>query len=134
VGEIDHNKVSGGDEFIIANKSAESLISSLKSDETFWYWFMKFIIWLLLMIGFTSIVGPIIALVDFIPLVGSAARTIAGLISAVLALVILVIATLVIKFWWLLLIMIVLGMAVLLVLLVYLWKKVGGKKENPASV
>jgi len=124
VGEINNNEVSeGGSEYIITTKSAKDLLSAVQSAENTWYWVIKVIIWLLLTIGFTSVVGPIIALVDFIPLVGSAARSAAGVVSAILALLILVVATLMIKFWWLLLIIILLGLVAMVGLLIYLWKK-----------
>ena len=130
VGELMNGKISGGDEFIISNRSADGLISSLKSEETFWYWFIKFIIWLLFTIGFTSILAPILALLDFIPLVGDAARNVAGFVAAVLSLLIVVVATILIKLWWLLLILIVLGAGGLMALLAWILISRKGKSED----
>lgn len=128
VGELQDNKIAGGSEFIITDKSADDLMNTVQNEETFWYWFLKFIIWLLFTIGMTSIVGPIIALVDFIPLVGTAARNVAGFISAVLALIIVLVASILIKFWWLFVIVVVLTMIVLVGLLIFLWMRI--KKKN----
>lgn len=123
IGDLSNDTISGGDEFIITNKSESQLQSTLENEETFWYWFIKFIIWLLLVIGFTSIIGPLLALLDFIPLVGDAARNVAGLISAVLAFLIVLIGSLLIKFWWLFLILLVLVIGGLIALVLYIMKK-----------
>lgn len=123
IGEVSGGKIAGGDEFIVTNRGDAELIAGLKSEENMWYWVMKFIIWLLLFIGLSSIVGPVLAVLDFIPLVGSAARWVGGVIGAILALIIVVVGTLLIKFWWLWLILIVLLVAVLAVILVYYMKK-----------
>ncbi len=129
VGELKNDKIEGGVEFIVTNKTAEGLLGDVQNEENFWYWFLKFLIWLLFTIGMTSIVGPILALLDFIPLVGSAAKTVAGIISAVIALVIVLIATILIKFWWLFLIVVLLAVVGMILLLLYLWKKLASKKE-----
>lgn len=123
VGELANDKISGGDEFIITNKSDSELQSTLENEETFWYWFMKFIIWLLLVIGFTSIIGPLLALLDFIPLVGDAARNVAGLISAVIAFLIVLIASILIKFWWLFLILLVVIIGGMIGVVLYILSK-----------
>ncbi len=128
VGELSGNSIEGGDEFIVTNKSADKLMTDIQNEETFWYWFLKFLIWLLFTIGMTSIVGPILALLDFIPLVGSAAKTVAGIISAVIAFIIVLIASILIKFWWLFLIVAVLAVVGMVVLLLFLWKKLAKKK------
>jgi len=119
IGEISGGEMTGGDEFIVSNRGDAELIEGLKGEETMWYWVMKFIIWLLLFIGLSSIVGPVLAVLDFIPLVGSAARWVGGVIAAILALIIVVLGTLLIKFWWLWLILIVLLVGALVVILVY---------------
>jgi hypothetical protein len=119
IGDLMNGQISGGDEFIISNQGNEGLLSGLKSEETAWYWIMKFVIWLLLFIGLSSIVGPLIAVLDFIPLVGSAARWVGGVIAAILALIIVVLATLLIRFWWLWLVLIILFVGLVVGALLY---------------
>lgn len=129
IGELKNDRIADGSEFIITDKTVDQLMSDVKGEETFWYWFLKFMIWLLFTIGMTSIVGPILALLDFIPLVGSAAKTVAGIISAVIAFIIVLIASLLIKFWWLFLIVAVLAVAGMVALLLYLWSKLKKKSQ-----
>ncbi|MFA4931149.1 MAG: TMEM43 family protein [Patescibacteria group bacterium] len=127
VGELNNDKISGGSQYIITNKSDSDLMKTLKTEENFWYWFLKVIIWLLLVIGLTSIIGPLLALLDFIPLVGDAARNVAGLIAAVIAFLMVLIGSLLIKFWWLFLILLVLIVGGMIAVVLYILNK---KKDD----
>jgi len=130
VGEVSGGKINGGDEFIVTNRGDADLVAGLKSEETAWYWILKFVIWLLLFIGLSSIVGPVLAVLDFIPLVGSAARWVGGVIAAVIALILVILGTLLIKFWWLWLILIILFVGALVVILVYYMRR---NKSEPTT-
>jgi len=121
VGEISNGKVKDGEVFIISNKSASALLQDLKSSESAMYWGLKFLSWLLMTIGFLSILGPILSIADFIPIAGKAASCVGSIVAGVLSLIIVTLLTLLIKLWWLCLggfILIFIGLSVLLVVLI----------------
>ncbi|MBN1916159.1 hypothetical protein JW796_04205 [Candidatus Dojkabacteria bacterium] len=116
VGEISQGKIASGDVFLLSNKTDAELISDLKTSESFIYWALKIGTWLLFTLAFTGILAPILALLDFIPLVGKAANFVAGVICAILSAILVLIGTLLIKFWWIILILFVILLVGLVVL------------------
>lgn len=100
VGEVSGTTISGGDVFIISNKSAGELVDELKSEENMFYWVMKVGSWVLFTVGILSLLGPILALVDFIPLVGKSATCAASVVAAIIAAGIVLAGTIVIKYWF----------------------------------
>ncbi len=125
VGEISGDTISKGEVFIISNKSDSELLSELKGEETIMYWALKGGSWLLLTIGFLSILGPVLSLLDFIPIAGQAANCAASVVGAILAAIIVLLGTLIIKFWYLCLVGLVVGVVGLIVTVV----KLAGKKK-----
>jgi len=73
VGEISGKTISGGEVFIISDKTDAQLLSDLKTSETTMYWVLKFVVWLLLTFGILSVLSPILSILDFIPIAGKAA-------------------------------------------------------------
>lgn len=128
VGQISGSTIgSGGDVFIITTKTDSELISEMKATETTLYWVTKGGSWLLLTIGLLMIIGPILSLLDFIPIAGQAANCVASVVAGVIALGIVIAGTLIIKFWWLCIGLSVIGVVALVVLLIVLITKKGGK-------
>lgn len=134
VGEISGKNISGGDPFIITTKSDSELIEDMKAEETAIYWVTKGASWLLLMFGFMSILSPILSLLDFIPIAGKAASCAASIIGAILALIIVFLATVIIKFWWLFLIIAVLAVGALVALIIVLVSKKGSSNKEGEKV
>jgi hypothetical protein len=130
VGEITGSEIKGGESFIVSNKSDSELVSDLKSEETAIYWIMKVGSWLLLTLGFMMILGPILSLLDFIPIAGKVANCVASIVGAAVAAGIVLMATLIIKFWYLCIAAAVLGIVALVTMLVLLIVKKGGKDDK----
>ncbi|MBU0976203.1 MAG: TMEM43 family protein [Patescibacteria group bacterium] len=131
IGEISGTTVSGGDTFIVSNKSDTELLSDLKGEETAMYWIMKGVVWLMLTFGFLMILGPILSLLDFIPVAGKAASCVASIIAAIVSAGIVIAGTLIIKYWFLCIALAVIGVVGLVVLLVVLMtRKKGDKVEE----
>jgi len=102
-----NKSIKSGETFIITNKTDSELISNMQASENATYWFVKIIALVLLVIGFKGLVAPLLALTDFIPLVGKAANSVATGVAVVLAVIVITIVSLVVKFWWVLLLGIV---------------------------
>lgn len=134
VGQISGSTISsGGEVFIITTKSDAELLSSMKTEETTLYWVSKGASWLLLTIGLLLILGPILSLLDFIPIAGQAANCAATIIAAVISVGIVLAGTLIIKFWWACLALSVIGIVVLVVLLIVLVMKKGSSSAKAST-
>jgi len=100
--------ISSGDTFMISNKSNEDLIAGMQASEKTTFWITKVIAILLLVAGFRGFIAPILALLDFIPLVGKAANAVATIIALILSITIVILTSIIIRYWWLLLILLAL--------------------------
>lgn len=130
VGQISGSNIgSGGEVFIITTKSDAELLSDMQTEETTLYWVTKGGSWLLLTIGLLMMLGPILSLLDFIPIAGQAANCAATVIAAVISVGIVIAGTLIIKFWWVCIALSIIGVIALVVLLIVLVAKKGGKGE-----
>ncbi len=109
IGEVSNGEIDSGEPFIITNYSESKLVDSLKTEEKSGRLMIRIGAWVMLTLGFMLIIGPILALANFIPVVGGAARGLAFFLSAVLALVIVVMGVLIVKFWWLFLLILLGG-------------------------
>jgi len=109
VGEMRSDGLSSGDPFIVTDNSDSELVSQLGGEESTTRWVLRFISFLLMTFGFTSMLSPILVFTDMIPVAGKAARSLATLVSAILAGVIVLLTTFLLNFWWLILLVVVLG-------------------------
>jgi hypothetical protein len=109
VGEVSNGNIEGGEPFIITNYSDSKLLDSLETAEKSGRLMIRIGAWVMLTLGFLLIIGPILALADFIPVVGGAARGLAFFLSAILALIIVIMGVLIVKFWWLFLLILLAG-------------------------
>lgn len=109
VGEVSNDKIDSGEPFIVTNYSESKLSESLKTEEKTGRLMLRIGAWVMLTLGFMLIIGPLLALASFIPVVGGAARGLAFVLAAVLALVILIMGVLIVKFWWLFLLVLLVG-------------------------
>jgi hypothetical protein len=107
VGELQSGKIESGEPFIITDMGDDELVESLKSDEKTSRLLIRIGAWVTFTIGFVLVLGPILALADFIPVVGGAARFLAFVMAAILSAIIVVTGVLIIQFWWVLLILLV---------------------------
>lgn len=126
VGELNANQIKSGDPFIITNKTDTELVSNLQSSENTQRTMLIAAAWISCFIGFSMIFAPILELVSWIPLFGNAAKFAAGVISMILATILVLMGYLFIKFWFVFVILLVVSV-VLAIFLVF--KVVTSKKK-----
>lgn len=110
VGQIRGDSINSGDPFIVTDMTDADLIAFLGQQESNQRLGARVVAFILLTLGFTSMLSPILVLTDYVPLVGSAARGVATFISAILALIVVMVTLFLLKFWWLILLVIVVGL------------------------
>lgn len=129
VGKVANKTIATGEPFIFSDKSDEQIIKALEDEENTARTGFAFFSWLATFIGLTMLLAPILELVSWIPLVGKAAKFVAGLIALVTATILVAASWLILKFWWLILIFIIalIGLAIFLVV------KMASKKPEVAA-
>lgn len=110
VGELRSDGFSAGDPFIFTDLSDSQLVSRLGGEESTSRWLMRFVAFVLLTFGFTSILSPILVFTDMIPLAGKAARSAATLVSAIAAGIIVLATVFLLNYWWAIALIIILGL------------------------
>lgn len=108
VGEVYNGVIEGGETFVISDMSETQLLEELRADQQTTHKIYKYIAIALFTLGFMMLIGPILALADFIPLVGGMARTVAFVVGLVSAIVVVNVGIFVLQYWWALLIIVVL--------------------------
>lgn len=106
VGEMRGDGLSSGDPFIVTDSSDSQLVSQLGGEESTQRWVMRFIAFALLTFGFTSMLSPILVFTDMIPVAGKAARSLATLISAIIAGIIVLLTVFLLNYWWIILLLV----------------------------
>jgi transmembrane protein TMEM43 len=123
VGEINNNKIEGGSPFIMTTQSNDSLVASLESSEKTMWWFLKLATLLLFGFGLYSVFGPLLLILDAIPILGNIGKTGLFVVTMLIGLIFTVLSSIIIAFWYIILI-------VLVVLVAYL---IYAKQQSPAS-
>lgn len=126
VGDISQNIVASGDTFIVSNLSDAELLASLEQTENATYWILKVVTFFLFLIGIGSLIKPLTAVLDFIPFVGGMLNGVIGVVSAVIAFLLVLMGSLIIKFWWAFLILFV----VFVLVIIYLISRKAGQKQT----
>jgi len=67
--------------------SKEEAIASLHESFVMWIWIMRLVGFMMMWIGLTTVLGPISVMADFLPMLGGLSRSIIGVITFVIALV-----------------------------------------------
>jgi hypothetical protein len=127
VGKFENGSIKSGDPFIVTTKTDSKLIEALQSEESMQKGAFLFFAWFALFVGLTLLIAPILELVNWIPLLGKAATIVAGIISLVLATVMVLGSYLLMRFWYLFVILFV-GIIVLAIVLI----KKNKSKVQPA--
>lgn len=125
VGDVVNGEITGGDTFIVSDLGDSELVERLKSEEQTTRIVMRVVSWLMLTAGFTALLAPLMELIEIVPLFGGMIKAVAGVISAIVAAVIVLGGVLILKYWYLCL----LGFVILLG--VGIWVLV--KRKKPAS-
>lgn len=111
IGEINNNQISGGETFIISNKSDSALTGALEDSENTTWWLYKIATALLFGFGLYLLLGPLLLILDIIPFLGDFAKG-AILVAALIVGVILTIFSSAIINYWYIFVIILIGIAV----------------------
>lgn len=117
VGKVENGVIKSGDPFIITTSNEAKLLADLGQEESFQRIALLIFAWLSLFIGLGMLIAPILELVNWIPLFGKMAKFAAGVISFILATIIVLGAYVLIRFWYIFLILFI-GVIVLAIYLV----------------
>jgi len=123
VGHIRNNTIDSGEPFIITNNSNEQLINSLESSEKTIWWLLKIATLLLFGFGLYSLLGPLLLVLDAIPVLGNIGKTGLFIVCLIIGLIFTVLSSLIIAFWYIILI-------ILVALVAYL---IYAKQQSPAK-
>lgn len=121
VGNLKNKSISDGVVFIITNKSNKDLVGSMTHMGTMEWWLYKIGALLLITLGITSFILPILTFLDVFPHIGLAAMGLIMLFSFLVAALLVFIAAIVITFWWL--IFIIVGLVIILLIRIKSRKK-----------
>ncbi len=126
VGEIKNNTIESGDPFIVSNLSNEKLLESLIAGEKSTWWLLKILTALLFGFGLYLILGPVLLILDAVPVLGGLGKGVIFAISIIIGILFTVFSSLIIHYWYVFLIIII----ALIVYLIYRKKKTLVKKES----
>ena len=113
VGEMQDGKIDRGDVFIISNLSDTDLVARLESEENAARWGLRFVAWLLLTLGFSAFIAPILVLSKLVPGLSKSLGCITTLIFGLVSAGIVLLVTALVTYWWL----VILGVLLLAVLI-----------------
>jgi len=115
VGEIDNDEIRGGDPFIVTDRSPDDLVAAMAGEESTSRWMLTIVAIIMFFISFNLIIGPLLFLLNYVPVIGSGLRFGIGIGSLILAIIWVMLLKFIIAFWWLIFI-IVIAVVVLLVM------------------
>ena len=119
IGEKTGESISSGHPFIVTDLTSPALVARLESEEKAARILLTILTIVLFFISFNLIIGPLLFMLKFVPVIGGGLRTMIGIGSLILAVIMTFILKFIIAFWWLVLIILI----VLIVLLVSASKK-----------
>jgi len=125
VGEIRNNSISGGEPFIVTDRSAEELVGQMAAAESGTRTMLTILSIVMFFISFNLIIGPLLFLLKYVPFIGGGLRFGIAILSLILAIVWVLILKFIIAFWWLILVL----LAILIILLV----AIGAKRAPKAA-
>jgi len=111
VGELKKGVIDNGSLFIVTNKTSKDLVGYLKEGKMLNWWIFKISAFLLLTLGLTAFVMPILIFLDIFPELGWLLNTIIFILSAIVAFIFVFLSTVVLTYWWL--IFIVAGLVII---------------------
>ena len=123
VGKFENGSIKSGDPFIITTSSDAKLIEALGTEESFQRAALLVFAWLALFIGLTMLIAPILELVNWIPLLGGAAKFVAGIIAFITATMIVLGSYVLMRFWYVFIILFVVIIVVAIKLVMGVKKK-----------
>lgn len=101
VGHLENSLIADGVVFVVTNKSNKDLVNSMSNMGTMEWWLYKVGALLLITLGITSFILPILTFLDIFPQLGLGAIGLIMLFAFLLSALLVFIAAIVITFWWL---------------------------------
>jgi len=123
VGNLSHDEISSGEPFIVTDKQPGELVQTLATEEKTNRIFLTVVSMFLFFLAFNLIIGPLLFILNYVPLIGPGLRAGIGCISLILAIVLVVLLQFLIKFWW--------AIVLLIVVLIVLAAVIAGKRKKP---
>ncbi len=124
IGEKSGDRIRDGHPFIVTDLNSLELVAQLAQEEATERKVWTFISILLFFIAFNLIIGPLLFVLKYVPVIGKGLRFMIGVGSLILAVIFTFLTKFIIAFWW----VIVLLLIVIIVILINKSKK----KEAPA--
>ena len=121
VGNLKNNSIADGVVFVVTNKSNKDLIDSMSSVDTRSWWLYKVGALLLITLGLTAFVLPILTFIDILPKIGLFTIGTILLFSLLVSALLVFISAVIITFWWL--IFVVVGFVIILLIRIKSKKK-----------
>lgn len=112
IGEMRTTGISSGDTFVFTDQSEDEIVSTLSREESTQRWGMRAIAFFLLTFGLTSMLSPVLVFTDLIPIVGNAARSVATVVSGIIAFIVIALTILLINFWWIFFVIMLIGVTI----------------------
>lgn len=123
IGNLSNNRISSGTPFIVSDKEPERLASTLAAEEKTTRFLLTAVGVILFFISFNLIIGPLLYLLQMVPVIGSGLRAFIGFLSLILSVVLVLLLQVLIRYWWVIVIIFV-GVVLLIATL-------GRKKKQP---
>ena len=101
VGDYLGGSVSGGETFIITDMGNDALVAKLQAEEKMLFWVLKAVAAFMFAAGLTLIVSPVLMLLNVLPGLGKALQAVVFFVSLLVGIVVVLLATIILKFWWL---------------------------------
>ncbi len=124
IGEKSGDRIRAGHPFIVTDLNSPELVAQLAQEEATARTVLTIISIVLFFIAFNLIIGPLLFVLKYVPVIGKGLRFMIGIGSLILAVIFTFLTKFIIAFWWVILLLLI----VIIVVLVNISKR----KEAPA--
>ncbi len=114
IGNLSDDEIDSGDPFIITDQNAEQLVSAMAGEEAGARMGLTIFAIVLFFISFNLIIGPLLFLLKYVPLIGPGLRFGIGIGSLILAIIWVMILKFIIEYWWAIIIVMILVVVALI--------------------
>lgn len=119
IGELKEGKIRDGEVFLITNKNDKDLVSLYKDEAGFDWWYYKLAALILLTLGLTAFIIPVLSFLDIFENLGWIASGVVLILSLIISLIVVFLTTIILTFWWL----IILLVGILLIMMIRIKRK-----------
>lgn len=126
IGELNDGVIQDGEIFIITNKTNQEVIDLYKEETRLDWWYYKTISLILLTLGLTAFIIPVLSFLDIFANLGWLVSGVVFVSSLIISLIAVFLTTIILTFWWL----IILIALILLIMMIRIKRK---KSQKPIS-